>query len=202
MSQKAAAPVNNGPALCLADPDWLYHRLMVTGPAGDLASLRAAARGAGLIPWRLDLDALAEDWFHRLVAPGGSPTERLSVAGARILADRLRAAVERRQAVAASAVGLSQACPFDLHSLVPVPGDILRLGPDDAEAKAWLWTQWGTTVALRHVTEVAPDPAGPAAATVTWTFWSADWSPWRAVAQLAARWPGLQFALSPVYDIA
>jgi len=55
--------------LRLAHPDWLHHRLLVAGPAADLATFRQAAAGAGTIPWQLDLDRMEEDLFHLLVAP-------------------------------------------------------------------------------------------------------------------------------------
>jgi hypothetical protein len=32
------------------------------------------------------------------------------------------------------------------------------------------------------------------------TFWSADWTPWRALAQIAARWPSLRIDTRPSYD--
>ncbi len=35
---------------------------------------------------------------------------------------------------------------------MPVPGEILRRGPDDRQSLAWLWAHWGTTRELRHVT--------------------------------------------------
>ena len=31
-------------------------------------------------------------------------------------------------------------------------------------------------------------------------FWSADWTPWRAILALRAHWPGLSIAVRPVYD--
>jgi len=198
--------------LRLAHTDWLYHRLQVIGPAADLDDLRTAAAGAGTVPWQLDLDRLAEDYFHLLVAPpacAGSlipPARSLSLAGARIVADQLCAAVARRQALAAARVGHSRACPFDLQALVPVPDAVLRRGPDDPIALDWLWTHWGTTQTLRHVADDATAtavlrtqvPAGQAAWAVS--FWSADWTPWRALAQIAARWPTLQFDARPHYD--
>ena len=95
-------------------------------------------------------DRLEEDLFHLLVA---GPSRSLSLAGARILAGQLRAAAAGRHALALARVGHSHACPFDLHALVPVPDAILRRGPDDPEALAWLWTHWGTTEMLRHVAE-------------------------------------------------
>ena len=156
------------------------------------AAFQIAAAGAGVIPWHLDLDRLAEDCFHRLVAPPPPPQlRRLSVAGARILAGQLRDAVARRHDLAVARVGRSRACPFDLHALVPCPADILRRGPDDPVCLQWLWEHWGTTGELRHVTT---DPVtGEAGGTRQRVraesaigFWSADWSPWRALARVAA----------------
>ncbi len=194
--------------LRLAHTDWLHHRLTVSGPHEPVAAWQDAAAGAGVIPWQLDLDRLAEDLFHALVAPPPPQQRSLSLAGARILVGQLRDAVARRHALAVARVGQSRACPFDLHTLLPVPGDLLRRGPDDPAALAWLWTQWGTTEALRHVTAVtAPFPDEPAApvpgeSAFRVTFWSADWTPWRALAQLAARWPALRFVVRPTYEAA
>jgi hypothetical protein len=47
------------------------------------------------------------------------------------LADQPRAAVARRHDFAIARVGHSLAGPFDLQSLIPVPTDVLGLGPDD-----------------------------------------------------------------------
>ena len=124
-----------------------------------------------------------------------------------MLAGQLREAVGRRHERAVSRIGLNQACPFDLHVLIPVPGHMLQLGPDDPLALAWLWEHWGTTQPLRHVAEdiVAGQDArlrsGLAAGHEAFdvTFWSADWTPWRALPALAERWPGLHFDLRPTY---
>ena len=139
--------------------------------------------------------------------PGRRPSRSLSLAGARILAGQLRVAVAERHALALARVGHSRACPFDLHALVPVPDAILRRGPDDPEALAWLWTHWGTTEMLRHVAEdeataaALRGRAGPGTATWVLTFWSADWTPWRALTAIAARWPSLRFDPRPSYDL-
>ena len=192
-----------GIPLRLPHTDWLFHRLAVTGPVATVAAFRTAASGAGTIPWRLDGDSLQEDWFHLLVNPAH---RALSLAGARVLAGQLREAVEHRHAVAVARVGHSRVCPFDLHALVPVPAAILVLGPDHPDALAWLWQHWGTTQGLRHV---APDTAParvpapkPAAGEdrLQLCFWSADWTPRRALAQIRADWPTLRFALQPQYD--
>lgn len=192
--------------LRLAHTDWLHHRLTVSGPAAQVAALQKKAAGAGVIPWQLDLDRLAEDVFHLLAAPPPPHRRSLSLAGARILAGQLRDAVARRHTLAVTRVGQSRVCPFDLHALLPIPAALLRSGPDDPDALAWLWTRWGTTEALRHVTMVGaafPDEAAapaPNEAAFRVTFWSADWTPWRALAHLAACWPALRFAVRPTYE--
>ncbi len=103
-------------------------------------------------------------------------------------------------------VGHSRACPFDLHALVPVPTAILQLGPDHPDALAWLWQHWGTTQALRHVAigHGAHPDTGPKLAAgedrLPLSFWSADWTPWRAFERIRADWPALRFDLQPQYD--
>ena len=108
-----------------------YHRLTIAGPQEEVAAFRAAAGGAGIIPWHLDLDRLEEDCFHLLVSPPAPQQRTLSLAGARIVAGQLRDAVGRRHDLAVARVGRSWACPLDLHALVAVPDPLLRLGPDD-----------------------------------------------------------------------
>jgi hypothetical protein len=192
--ERAEAP-HRSAQMRLAHTDWLHHRLVIIGVADQLAAFRRAAAGAGIIPWQIDLDRLEEDVFHLLVAPPPPQPRTLSVAGARVLAGQLREAVARRHECAVARVGVSQACPFDLHALVPVPDEILRLGPDDPLALAWLWKHWGTTQPLRHV-------AGGVVAcqdAIHVTFWLADWTPWRALAALAERWPVLRFDVCPTY---
>jgi hypothetical protein len=191
----------------LAHTDWLYHRLTITGPEQDLAAFQDAAAGAGIIPWPFNLDRMEEDFFHRLVSPAPLRRRSLSLAGARILARQLRDAVDRRHDLALGIVGRSRACPLDLHALVPVPAAVLALGPDDPATLAWLWEHWGTTEPLRHVAEVtrssaarSEPPRGPESFVVS--FWSADWTPWRALAAIRACWPALRFQARPSYGAA
>jgi hypothetical protein len=191
----------------LAHTDWLHHRLAIIGAAELLAAFRRAAVGAGIIPWQLDLDRMEEDVFHLLAAPPPPRTRTLSVAGSRMLAGQVREAVGRRHERAVARVGASQACPFDLHALVSVPDEILRLGPDDPVALAWLWEHWGTTQPLRHVTEDVAASRGTRRGSalaagqdaIHVTFWSADWTPWRAIGTVAERWPELCFDVRPTY---
>ena len=183
----------HGDVLCLPNPEWLPHVLSLTGPLGDLAAFRRAAAGPGIIPWVADYDRLEEDWTLALLTP--PPSERgISVEGARILAGQLRERVEQEDQRAAETAFGNASCPLDLHALVPAPARILRLGPDDPAAVAWLWENWGTTWALRGVEEThaegqAPKPDGHGC--VCYRFWSADWTPWRALACVRSRWPSI-----------
>ena len=163
------------------------------GPGSPLAARRGAAS--------------PRTCFSGWWAPPPPQQRSLSLAGARILAGQLRDAVARRHDLALARVGHSRACPFDLHALLPVPADMLRRGPDDPVALAWLWAHWGTTDALRHVTAARAAVADrrradARAAVVTVHFWSADWSPWRALAAIGEGFPGLRFDLQPSYDEA
>lgn len=193
-----------GSAPHLPHTDWLHHRLAVSGPPAAVAAFQAAARGPGVIPWRLDLGRLEEDWFHLLAAPPAPQRRRLGLAGARALAGQLREAVALRHDLATARAGHSRACPLDLHALHPVPPEVLQLGPDHPDALAWLWSNWGATAALRHVAlepSLPPRARLPAGAAMLWlTFWSADWTPWQALAAIAGRWPALRFATQPNYD--
>ena len=126
-----ASSAQSQDVLRLPHPDWLPHRLTVTGPMETVAAFQGAAAGTGVVPWQLDLSALEEDWFHLLIKPA---PRSLSLRGARILAEQLREAVERRHSLAVARVGHSRACPFDLHALVPVPPALRRLGPDHPDS--------------------------------------------------------------------
>jgi hypothetical protein len=119
-SAAAAAPSQDpirserGSALRLDHTDWLHHRLLITGPVADLVCLRAAACGAGTVPWHLDFDRMEEDLFHLLVAPPAragelsSHSRSLSLAGARIPAGQLRVAAARRHALAIAGVAIAR----------------------------------------------------------------------------------------------
>jgi hypothetical protein len=184
-----------------AEPsNWLYHHLTVSGPAATVAGFAAAARGAGVTPWRLVADQLEEDVFLR--AASQPPAERqLSIAGCHILARQFRSLVEAHHVRAVARIGRSQACPFDLHALLPVPAAILQLGPIHPAALAWLSEHWGITDRLRQVIE-RPDattgrrlPRGNA--VVGYGFFTAGETPHAAIARLATRWSALRFVLRP-----
>jgi hypothetical protein len=192
--------------LALAHPDWLYHHLLVTGDADLVTLFRHAAAGPGAIPWRDDLGPAEEDWFHLLAAPPEPQRRSISLHGARVLAGQLRDAVERRREMASVRAGRGggAVCPLDLHRLLPVPDPLLRLGPGHPDARRWLWEHWGTTWPLRHVAELPVSKAGRphsrAPGRLWLGFWSADWTPWPAIARLRRDWPALRFDMRPVYD--
>ena len=181
-------------------PDWLYHHLTINGPAEAVAGFAAAARGSGVIPWQLDFAALEEDIFLR-AAVQPAYQRRLTIEGCRILARQFRERVAAHQARAAARVGHSFACAFDLHVLLPVPAAILQLGPTHPRALVWLARHWGVTDRLRQVAvrdKVTIGRRLPCGHTVIgYGFFAYGETPQAAVAQLAAQWPALRFALTP-----
>ncbi|HEY2134103.1 MAG TPA: hypothetical protein VGH36_14210 [Acetobacteraceae bacterium] len=183
-----------------AAPDWLYHHLTISGPTEILEDFAAAARGAGVTPWQLDTARVEDDVFHLAVSQPARQ-RNLTVEGCRILARQFRERVEARQAKAAALVGQSQACPFDLHALLPVPESVLLLGPTHPEALAWLAAHWGVTDGLRQVAVRAGATTGRRQkrghAVIGYGFFTAGETPHAAIAQLAARWPALRFVLVP-----
>ncbi len=181
-------------------PTWLYHHLTINGPAESVAAFAAAARGAGVIPWRLDFASIEEDVFALAVAPPVG-SRKLTVTGCRILARQFRERVEARQARAAALVGRSLACPLDLQRLLPVPTDVLQLGPTHPRALHWLAAHWGTADRLRQVVVLPKSGIGrrlPAGHTaIRYGFFTAGDTPQAAVAQLGAGCPALRFMLQP-----
>ena len=180
--------------------DWLRNTLAVNGPTEEVARFATAAAGAGVIPWQLDLAALKDEFLLPMAAPpDGVPA--ISLAGAKLLARRLREAVALNHQRALARMSTDRSCPLDLHRLLPVPAAILKLGPEEAASRDWLLAHWGTTRPLRHV-EVLPgklDGRRKKMAELRLGFWSADWSPWQAVLRLRKDWPALAFVLTPDY---
>lgn len=191
-------------SLCLPHPEWLPQLLTVIGPTEDLHTFQEAARGPGHVAWSCDYHGAAEDWALQLLAR--PPAQRgISVTGARILAGQLSEQIERLDMAAFEGTA-DLTCPLDLNVLVPLPAQLLRLGPDDPAVIAWQWTHWGTTWMLRGVEEVPVGRAGILVpgdqAAVCFRFWSADWTPWRALETIRARWRtlSLHVKLLPVSE--
>ena len=180
--------------------DWLCSTLQVDGRVAAVARFRAAASGPGVVPWRYPLEQLEEDWYYSLAAPADG-VRAISLQGARILARRLRDATLAIQQRQLARMLSDRSCPFDLHRLLPVPDQVLRLGPDDPASQAWLWAHWGATRALRRVRELPSELDGRRrqAGQLRVELWSADWSPWQALLRLRRAWPDLRFGLRPEY---
>ncbi|KPH87185.1 transposase [Komagataeibacter intermedius AF2] len=173
-------------------PDWIRTTVTVSGPVDAVAQFRVAAQGSGIIPWQVDFDYEQA----RLLAPmAGMGTQAVT------LARLLRQASERlhRIALQHQAAGTS-ACVFDLHRLVPVPGDVLEAGSDSRVAAAWLQAHWGTSLPLRRVkVEAVRDQRVRRSARLVYSFWSAEWTPWQALERVRADWPELVFGIRPHY---
>ena len=174
--------------------------MTITGPAAEVTAFAEAARGPGVIPWRVDYAQMEEDIFHRAVAARGG-RDGLSIEGCHILARQFRQRIEARDEKAAALIGQSRACPFDLHVLLPIPDEILQRGPTDQKSLAWLARHWGTRDGLRKVVERPNPSAGrrlPAGhAVISYGFFTSGETPRAAVTQLGARWPTLRFVLTP-----
>jgi hypothetical protein len=183
-----------------AGSPWLYHHLTISGPAADVAAFAEAARGSGILPWRVEAARIEEDIFN-LAASQPAAIRSLTIEGCRILARQFRDRVEERAAQAAARVGRSRACPFDLHSLLPVPMAILARGPAHPEALAWLTARWGITDSPRQVAERPGATAGRRLPrghqVIGYSFFTAQETPQAAIVELGRRWSALRFDLQP-----
>jgi len=179
---------------------WLYHHLTITGPGDRVAAFAEAAQGSGIVPWRVDGARIEEDIFN-LAASQPRAMRSLTLEGCRILARQFRERVEARAARAAALVGSSRACPFHLHSLLPVPADILTYELTHPRARAWLLEHWGLSDAPRQVVLRLHATAGkrlPAGHTVLgYAFFTQGETPHAAIARIAAFWSDLHFVLQP-----
>ena len=92
-------------------------------------------------------------------------------------------------------------CPLDLHTLLPVPGAILALGPTDPTALAWLSDHWGVTDRLRQAIVRPAATAGRRLprghVVIGYGFFTAGETPRAAIDALNVRFPALRFALVP-----
>jgi hypothetical protein len=175
----------------------LLCHVTVTGEAGKISRLKTAAEGGAGIPWHYpDLAALDEERLARLVAPPDG-SAGLDLSDAKVLTRLLRSAVETHHNQVLTAAKISHACPFSLHRLLPVPEDVLRLGPDDPISRTWLRTHWGTEQALRQV-RLRPGPPSRQlrrGARISYDFWCTGGPPVAAIEHLRGLWPDLVFAL-------
>ena len=108
-------------SLAPAHTDWLRNRLTVSGPATEVARFRATAQGTSAVAWHLDF----EHEEQRLLVPtAGLGAEALALE--RELRDVIAVRRDRGRACWAE----PGSCPLEMHRLIPVPNDMLRLGED------------------------------------------------------------------------
>ncbi|GAB0120357.1 hypothetical protein [Acidisoma sp. 7E03] len=113
--RRPAAPVVKDLDRRAGQGTWLYHHLTITGPAERVADFADAARGPGIVPWRLDGARIEEDIFHLAVSQPKA-TRSLSLEGCRILARQFRERAEARAARAAALVAQSEIDPGEGHA--------------------------------------------------------------------------------------
>lgn len=158
--------------------DWLWNVLTLGGPSERVEAFRLAAAGPGVVPWRLDLAALEEEFLLPMAGPQDG-VRAISLTGAKLLARRLRDAAAANHQAALARMSTDRSCPFDLQRLLPVPPSILALGPEEGVSREWLRSHWGVTRPLRHI-EALPstlDGRRKKMSQLRVGFWSADWSP-------------------------
>jgi hypothetical protein len=181
------------------NPDWIAHRLEVTGPDKALQDFIMKAQGPGYLDWRWPAGEDREYWAA-VILRGGAP----SPAAAERLAARYAEYLWWTQAQAQDAVDRGELlAPLDLHALRPVPRKVLRAGWRE-EGRDWMWRHWGTCLPLRRVTfrfehRRQASGAGIEVAAV-YEFEAADWSPWRAWRGWQRKWSQLMFNLKPTYE--
>lgn len=174
------------PPLFSPQPDWLAHVLTVTGPETVLDRFQAAAAGTGRLLWGPDVTA--SEGLSRIFPVQGARTAAL-----------INEIVQSQKLLVAREAG-SGSVPFDLNALCPMPLDVLSLGPGSPATQAWLWEHWGTSRPLQQVESIDGHSKED---TTHWSvsFWSADWTPWAALQDIATRWPDLTFSIRPLYDV-
>jgi hypothetical protein len=178
--------------------EWLFHHLIVVGPAEDIALFQEAARGPGIIPWRLDYAAIEEDIFN-LTASQPPAVRGVSIEYCRAQARQFVERVQAREARAAELATHGRGCPFDLQILLPIPFDVLELGMRHPAAIAWLAWHWGTEHRLLKVANSVEARPGRRIPTghrfLGYSFFTVDHAPKAAVQAIAQLHPRLSFKL-------
>lgn len=195
---------NSAAPLRLPHADWLQHRLTISGPEAKVAAFRQVAAGAGIVPWQLDVDALAEDWFLLLAAPPAPQQRTLSLAGARVLAGPLHEVVAARQAAACAPRAQPRLSVRSARAAAGArrhPASRPRSPGGACLALAALGHHRGAAPCRRGRRRRSAAPGG-GETVFRVDFWSADWTPWRALLRLREVWPALRFDIRPSYDAA
>ena len=191
-----AKPTATGSAVWVSEgPEYIWNRLEVSGPDGQLYDFIGAASGPGFVDWRPEWHSVYEQIYFEAVR-GGAPTRE----AAEHLARKLRDILWRRHEEERVRAELdSHRVPLDLNALFPIPRPVLRKGFGEA-AQEWMWGNWGVRWPIRRVTFAIErrDTSGLKPVAV-FRFLSEDWSPWIALLRMRERWPELSLKLVPSY---
>ena len=129
----------------------------------EVAAFRAAAAGAGVIPWA----ARPRPGGGGLVPPAGGAAGAAAAQpqpGGLPHPRRPAARCRRGAAAAGRRAGRGQpGLPARPAPAAAGPRRLLRLGPEQPETLAWLWAHWGTTAGAARRGGAAGARAGPAA---------------------------------------
>ncbi len=183
-----------------ADADWLWHRLEVTGPDQALQEFVMNAQGPGFVDWTWPPSEEREYWAA-IALRGGAPSPAAAAKLAKRYADYMWWTIADARTAADCGYSIQA---LDLNALQPIPRKILRVGWRDG-GKDWCWQHWGTCLPLRKTSfrfEHRPQRTKDGIEVVAvYEFASADWSPWRAIANWQRNSNALRFRLKPFYDI-
>ncbi len=178
-------------------PEYIWNRLEVSGPRGQLYDFIGAASGPGFVDWRPEWYSVYEQIYFSAIR-GGAPTREAAEHIARNLRDILW---RRHEEERVGAELDSHRVPLDLNALIPIPRRVLRKGFGEA-GQEWMWRNWGVRWPIRRVTcaiERDRRDASGLKPLAVFRFISEDWSPWIALLRMRERWPELSFRLIPSY---
>jgi hypothetical protein len=177
------------------EPDYIFNRLEVEGPAEPLHDFLGAASGPGFIDWNPNWYDVYEHIYYALMR-AGMPTVAAGEKLARKFEDIAWRAHERER-VAAELDQHRQ--PLDLNALFPIPQAVLRKGFAEG-GQEWIWANWGVPWPIRRVKFAMEHRRGAGLKPVAvFDFLSEDWSPWIALKRMRERWPELRFDLRTEY---
>ena len=175
-------------------PEYIWNRLEVSGPDGQLYDFIGAASGPGFVDWRPEWHSVYEQIYFEAVR-GGAPTREAAEHLARKLRDILwRRHEEERVRAEMDSHGVA----LDLNALIPIPRRVLRQGFVEA-GQEWMWANWGVRWPIRRVTFAIEGRDISGKPVAVFRFLSEDWSPWIALLHMRERWPELRFELVPSY---
>lgn len=173
-------------------PEFIWNRLVVSGPDKPLHDFLGVASGPGFVDWNPEWYSVYEQIYA--MAAQSAPTRAAAEDVARVIRDRLW---RRHEEERVRSELDSHRVALDLNALIPIPRRILRKGFAGA-GQDWMRANWGVRWPIRRVS-FAMKRGRDLRPLATFEFLSEDWSPWIALLQMRKRWPELAFKLVPSY---